>query len=163
MVYPREGSSDYARINPQNLRPVFTNDQLASSLHTTILQGPVLHGSLNMDMEWLHIDIRADLQSDLMALEHLSSTADPHWVTSPDSLLRCDNRIYIPDSSNLRLQVLQYSHDHPLSGHFGQTKTLYKVRRHYTWPGLPEFVKDYCKSCTTCSRASHSGTGPTAS
>src|SRR6266481_3740670 len=32
-------------------------------------------------------------------------------------------------------------------------KTLYKVQQHYTWPGLPEFVKDYCKSCTTCSRA----------
>src|SRR6266481_5215973 len=75
----------------------------------------------------------------------------PHWVTSPDSLLRCDDHIYVPDSSNLCLRVLQYSHDHPLSGHFGQTKTLYKVQRHYTWPGLPEFIKDYCKSCTTCS------------
>src|SRR6266481_2221735 len=34
-VYPREGSSNYARINPQNLQPVFTNDQLALSLHAT--------------------------------------------------------------------------------------------------------------------------------
>src|SRR6266481_6011809 len=57
-VYPREGSSDYASINPQNLQLVFTNDQLASSLCATILQGPVLCGSLIMDMEWLHIDIR---------------------------------------------------------------------------------------------------------
>src|SRR6266481_1880825 len=152
-VYPKEGSSDYARINPQNLRPVFTNDQLASSLRTTVLQGPVLHSTLIMDAEQLHNNIRADLQSDPTALEHLSSTANPHWVTSPDGLLRCDDRIYVPDSRNLHLRVLQYSHDHLLSGHFGQTKTLYKVWRHYMWPGLPEFIKNYCKSCTTCSRA----------
>src|ERR1700720_2533291 len=25
-VYPKEGDSDYARVNPQNLRPVFTNE-----------------------------------------------------------------------------------------------------------------------------------------
>src|SRR6266481_4283201 len=152
-VYPREGSSNYARINPQNLWLVFTNDQLALSLCTTILQGPVLCGSLIMDMEWLHIDICTDLQSDPTALKHLSSTTDPHWTTSADGLLHCDDCIYVPDSSNLHLQVLQYSHNHPLSGHFGQMKTLYQVHRHYTWPSLLEFVKDYCKSCTTCSRA----------
>src|SRR6266481_6926209 len=104
-----------------------------------------------MDMERLHIDIHADLQSDPMALEHLSSTTDPHWTTNTNGLLHCDNCIYVPDSSSICLHVLQYLHDHPLSGHFGQMKTLYQVRQHYTWPGLPEFVTDYCKSCTTCS------------
>src|SRR6266481_8746426 len=60
---------------------------------------------------------------------------------------------YVLDSDNLRLCVLQYSHDHPLAGHYSQAKTLYQVRLNYYWPGLPVFVKDYCKSCTTCSRA----------
>src|SRR6266481_7229055 len=105
-----------------------------------------------MDMEWLHIDIHADLQSDPTALQHLSSTANPHWTTSADGLLHCDDCIYVPDSHSLRLWVLQYSHDHLLSGNFGQTKTLYQVWQHYTWPGLSEFITDYCRSCTTCSR-----------
>src|SRR6266481_5679069 len=34
-VYPKEGNSNYASINPQNLRPMFTNQQLALSPHTT--------------------------------------------------------------------------------------------------------------------------------
>ena len=72
---------------------------------------------------------------------------------SPNGLLQLDDRIYVPDSGTLRLRVLQYGHDHPLSGHFGQSKTLDQVRRHYTWPSLKEFVQHYCKSCTTCSRA----------
>src|SRR6266481_2496736 len=45
---------------------------------------PYLCSSLIMDVEQLHVDICANLQSDPMALEHLSSTADPHWTTSAD-------------------------------------------------------------------------------
>ena len=98
-IYPREGSSNYASINPQNLQPVFTNHQLALSLHTTILQGPVLQGSLIMDVECLHADICTDLQSDPTALKCLSSSADPQWATSPDRLLHCNDCINIPDTS----------------------------------------------------------------
>jgi len=31
-VYPKEGDSGYARVNPPNLRPVFTQEQLSNSL-----------------------------------------------------------------------------------------------------------------------------------
>jgi hypothetical protein len=31
-VYPKEGKKDYAQVNPHNFRPVFTQEQLASSL-----------------------------------------------------------------------------------------------------------------------------------
>ena len=39
-----------------------------------------------------------------------------------------------------------------VSGHPGQNKTVDLIRRDYTWPRLCEFVKKYCKSCTTCMR-----------
>ena len=41
-VYPKEGNSDYATVNPQNYRPVFTSEQLALSLGATSLVVPVL-------------------------------------------------------------------------------------------------------------------------
>jgi len=103
-----------------------------------------------MDTERLQADIVSSLQSDPTALETLSSNADPRWTTSPDGLLRLDDRIYVPDSGDLRLRVLQYSHDHPLAGHFGQTKTLHQVRRQYTWPGLPGVRQTLLQSCTIC-------------
>jgi hypothetical protein len=51
---------------------------------------------------------------------------------------------------SLHLRVLQYCHDHPISGHFGINKTLALIQQEYTWSGLREFIKHYCKSCTTC-------------
>ena len=126
-IYPKEGNSDYASINPQNLRPMFTNQQLALSPHTTRLRSTALKGSLIMDTERLHADICSSLQSDPVALEHLSTDSDPCWVTSPDGLLQLEDQIYVPDTGNLQLCILQYMHDHPLAGHCGQQKTLYQV------------------------------------
>jgi len=100
-VYPKEGSSDYASINPQNLQPMFTNKQLASSLRASTLWLPAFRGSLIMDAERLQADIISSLQSNPTALEHLSSNADPRWTTSPDKLLQLDDCIYVPDSGDL--------------------------------------------------------------
>jgi hypothetical protein len=47
-VYP-EGDSDYASVNPQNFRPVFTNEQLASSLQASTLAEPVIRAAVVMD------------------------------------------------------------------------------------------------------------------
>src|SRR5882672_7495309 len=152
-VYLKEGNSNYATVNPQNYRPVFTSKQLASSLRATTLTIPALRGSLIMDAERLHSDIWSQLREDPTSEEHLNNQSDPSWTLDPDGLLRHLRSIYVPNSGNLRLCVLLYSHDNPLAGHFGQTKTLHQVRMHYYWSGLLSYVKDYCKSCITCSRA----------
>ncbi len=142
-VYLKEGNSNYATANPQNLRPVFTSEQLASSLRATALSIPVICRSLIMDTERLHVNIKSQLLDDPVSVEHLDSRADLRWTLGPNGLLRHSGCIYVPDSS-LCLRVLQYSHDHPLAGHYGQSKTLYQVRLNYYWPRLPTYVKNYC-------------------
>ena len=152
-VYPKEGEKDYAQVNPHNFRPVFTQEQLASSLRATTLAAPVLRAAVVMDVEQLHRDILSALSSDSVSSGLLSGSSDPRWTVDSEGFLRKDDRIYVPDSNDLRLRVLRYKHDHPLSGHFGQNRTLELIRREYTWPGIRTFVKDYVKSCTTCARA----------
>ena len=151
-VYPKEGSSDYASVNPQNLRPIFTDEQLASSLRATSLMTLALRGSVIMDIEKLHNDIRSSLKDDEFASHYLDGS-HPHWILGEDGLLRQHGKIYVPDANDLRLKVLQYKHDHILSGHFGQNKTIQLVKEEYTWPKLRTFIKDFCKSCTTCMRS----------
>ena len=102
-----------------------------------------------MDQEQLNYDILSALPNDPMYIAHLKDPQN-HWSVTSDGFLRHDNLIYIPDANDLRLRVLQHKHDHILSGHLGQNKTVDLIRRDYTWPGLREFVKEYCKSCTMC-------------
>src|ERR1700723_1157919 len=75
------------------------------------------------------------------------------WSMDDQQLLCYDNRIWIPNTDDLRLRILLNKHDHVLSGHYGQSKTMELVRRDYTWPHVQTFIKDYCKSCTTCARS----------
>jgi len=76
-----------------------------------------------VDVEAIHKDILSTLPSNPSIALFLSDPipADSCWSCDADGLLRLDKHIYIPHSNDLRLQVLRYKHDHPLSGHFGQT------------------------------------------
>src|ERR1700730_6583293 len=56
-VYPKEGDSDYACVNPQNLRPMFTGGQLISSLRASSLYEPTLRASFVIDDDQLRRDI----------------------------------------------------------------------------------------------------------
>jgi len=151
-VYPKGGNSDYASVNPTNLRPVFTQEQLTHSLRASALLEPILRATVIMDEDQLHKDILAALPSDPLYVSH-STSPKPHYSVTSDGFFRHNNLIHVPDSSDLRLRILRNKHDHILSGHPGQNKTTSLVQRDYTWPGLRDTVKKYCKSCTTCMRA----------
>ena len=72
-VYPKEGERNYAAVNPHNFRPVFTNEQLASSLQATVLYSLVLRAATIMDLKTLHSNIRSVLHSDPAISKHLSN------------------------------------------------------------------------------------------
>ena len=67
-------------------------------------------------------------------------------------MLYYEEQLFVPDTGDLRLQVLKTKHDHVLAGHPGQAKTYQLVRRDFNWPNLQEFVSDYVRSCIICGR-----------
>ena len=155
-VYPKRGDSDYAQVNPHNFRPIFTQEQFALSLRATYLEDSVLQAASMMDYEDLRKGIISALTEDTYAQEiqrdfHPTSNSDP-WELTDSGLLLYQNRIYVPDVADLRLQVLRYKHDHPTAGHFGQTKTADLISREFHWPGMRKFVQHFCKSCIDCGR-----------
>jgi hypothetical protein len=102
-----------------------------------------------MDIEQLHNDIWSAYDNDPLTSAQLPQPSDPK-LTLSDSLLCLNDRIFVPDSQDLRLRIMKHMHDHLLSEHLGQNKTLELVRCEYVWPGMRAFIKDYCNSCTTC-------------
>ena len=98
-VYPKEGDKAYAQVNPQNFRPIFTQDQLTVSLRATILEEIVLRATVVMDVEQLHADIKSHIADDLAGvagLQAASSGSPSRWSIDPAGLLCYDDRIWVP-------------------------------------------------------------------
>ena len=148
-IYPKEGNSNYATVNPNNCWPIFSQEQLWHSLCATELITLTLCAAVIMDQEQLNKDILLALPSDPIYVNFLKDPK-PCWSVSSNGFLQHDNHIYIPDSDDLQLKVFWHKHDHILSGHPGQNKTASLILCNYTWSGLWEYVKNYCKLCTTC-------------
>jgi hypothetical protein len=110
--------------NPSNLRPIFTQEQLTTSLHTSALATPIIWNAIIMDIEQLHNTICSSLTLDPLSAAHLPTPTASNWTLDESGLLCQYDQIYVPDANDLRLKVLQYNHDHILSGHTGHNKTL---------------------------------------
>ena len=160
-VYPKEGDSDYSVVNPHNLRPVFTQEQLSSSLRASHLHGPVLRAAQIVDESTLLSDILAALSdtsahdAELTAVLRRASAPDAEssqWSIDDAGYIRLNNRIYVPGINDFRLRVIRLKHDHILSGHPGQNRTAQLILREFSWPGLRLFVRDYVRSCVLCKR-----------
>ena len=157
-VYPKGGGEDYLSANPQNYRPVFTEEQLTTSLRATGLE-PIVNQVLEkINSNQLHKDILESVITDKFAQDILSKPIPPksrHSV-SPSGFLLIDHCIYVPDSSpttgNLHTRILQLEHDHPTTGHPSQNCTLSLLQQDYTWPNVHTDIKDFVNSCISCKR-----------
>jgi hypothetical protein len=58
----------------------------------------------------------------------------------------------IPDDSALKLRILHENHDSKVAGHFGQFKTIERVKQNFFWNKMKDDVRDYVRSCDTCQR-----------
>jgi len=149
------------------LRPVFTQEKLATALRTTRLQEvAALAASLVddsipiLDSAALLDDIKIGLQEDHIATRELSlclqQTPSPRFSLSHSGLLLLDARVYVPnyrpERGNLRTRILQCKHDHPTAGHFGFNKSLQLLRRDYIWPSMRSDCKKFVEQCVLCSR-----------
>ena len=154
-IYHKGGNSDFAMENPSDLCPIFTNKQLTSSLQATYFTAPLLCSAIIMDIEQLHNTIQKSYSLDPITAVYFQCISDPKWTIDKSGLLHCNDCIYIPDANDLWLKILQYKHNHILSGHLGQNKTFQLVQWDYMWPNLWTLVQHFCNTCMTwkCSKA----------
>ena len=131
---------------------MFMQEQLPSSLQATFLSIPVLCAAIIMDTKKLHSNIQSSLWSNPITSTQLDSLS-PCWSINSKGFLLFNEKIYVPDHSDLRLCILQYKHDHPISRHFRQNRTLELVQWQYVWLKLGDSIESYVKSCTTCTHS----------
>jgi len=98
-----------------------------------------------------------------------AGSKDPDWVATMEAvragsecvapgfeekegLLLFENRYVLPNDKAFRLKVLESNHDSRVAGHFGQFKTLERLRQNFFWSRMDDDVKDYVRSCDVCQR-----------
>ena len=129
-VYLKKGNTSYTTVNSHNFKPIFTQEQLAASVWATVLLFSFLCATTVVDLDTLHQDILLVLSSNPTTTKHIP--IDGWWSTNFNGLLCLDDRIYILSAGNLHIYILQYNHDHILSSHFSQNKTLELVCCRYS-------------------------------
>lgn len=67
-----------------------------------------------------------------------------------DGLVRFRDRIYVPDSNELKKVILREFHAKPYSGHPSYQKTLTMVKIYYYWPNLKRGVAEFVSRCFYC-------------
>ena len=71
----------------------------------------------------------------------LDETSGLYWIA---------DKIYVPNSSSIRLHLISEFHDS--SGHPDHERTLANILRSFYWPTLRKEVKSFVKLCPTCQR-----------
>jgi hypothetical protein len=88
-----------------------------------------------------------------MMAEFQNSIANPD---KPDisidnkGLLRFKNRLYIPDSTKLKLTILDKEHKKPYSCHPVYQKTITTFRKIFYWPNMKGEIEEYLDRCQDC-------------
>ena len=77
-------------------------------------------------------------------------TADEGWAIHTDGSLRYRGRVVVPQSTDLREEILREFHCSRFAVHPGGTKMYHDLRRQYYWSGMKRHVRDFVRRCLTC-------------
>ena len=104
-----------------------------SSLLSRVIESQVQDAEL--------VSIRARIQS---------GTAEEGWAIHTYGSLRYRGRVVVPQSKNLREEILKEFHCSRFAVHQGGTKMYHDLRRQYYWSGMKRHVGDFVRRCLTC-------------
>ena len=88
-------------------------------------------------------------------------TGDKGWTTHTDGSLQYRGRVVVPQSTDLREEILSEFHCSRFAVHLGCTKMYQDLRRQYYWSGMKRHVGDFVRRCLTCQQVKAEHQKPT--
>ena len=89
----------------------------------------------------------------LEALRTVARTGEKNDLTLEDGLLLYQNRLIVPDTDNLRTDLIKEAHEQVSTAHPGRRKTVQLLANRYYWKGLTASVERFIRNCHACRRA----------
>ena len=63
-----------------------------------------------------------------------------------------EDRVYVPNDTEIRKLILQEAHDTPYSIHPGNTKMYLDLKDTFWWTGMKKDIAEYVAVCDVCQR-----------
>ena len=82
-------------------------------------------------------------------IEKVKQGKETPFILQDDTLMLGD-RICVPDTNDLRREILDEAHNAPYAMHPGTTKMYNTMKSHYWWPGMKKDVAEFIAKCLTC-------------
>jgi len=82
--------------------------------------------------------------------ENTSENEKSEYRLSTNGLLIYKNRLYIPNSEEIKLLILNEMHKKPYSGHPGYQKMITMLRKEFYWPNMKSEVAEYLGRYLEC-------------
>jgi len=117
--------------------------------------GMIYCGMINVNNGLMN-EIRVLQETDQVIQEKrkmIESGKESEFKVGLDNIVRCKERICVPDNAELRKTILDESHKSKLSTHPGATKMYQDLKQKFWWPGMKKQVAEYVASCLTCQKA----------
>jgi len=67
-----------------------------------------------------------------------------------DGIVKFKNRLFVPNQSKLKREILEEAHSSLFSTHPGSTKMYQDLKTHYWWSGMKKDIAEYVAHCLVC-------------
>lgn len=103
--------------------------------------------------EWVN-DIKRSYEGDIQAHRMLSlidTDGDPDgWYKLEAGLLKYKGRIYVGETTEIRLELMRVYHSSAFGGHSGMRATYHRIKSLFYWPGMKKTVETFVRECPIC-------------
>ncbi len=138
-------------ISPDNLVGIASLQEIVEEQRRDVHIGPIIEWiTENIRPDWSEVSSKSKetkaywAQWDSLCLRN--GALYRKWESSDGNEVRL--KLVVPDS--MKRKILMQLHDHPTAGHFGENKTVERVKQSFYWINCRSEVRLWCERCPLC-------------